>query len=207
MTVLYSDAHIVVAVKPAGLSSQKSPTGNDMLSALVAEGFGECFPVHRLDTATQGVMVYARTSAAAGKLGGQLASGGFQKEYYAVVHGAPDPAQGSMSDLLFHDKQKNKSFVVKKKRNGVKDALLDYETVSTGEINGGKVSLVRIKLHTGRTHQIRVQFASRGLPLCGDGKYGAKDSLPLMLCCFSLSFVHPATGKPMEFSVPCPFSV
>lgn len=205
MNILYSDHYIVVAEKPAGVASQKSE-GENMLSLLEDGGMGECFPVHRLDTATAGIMVYARTQRAAALLSQQFAEHKTEKKYFALVRGTPEPPYGEYTDLLFHDRQKNKSYVVNRLRGGVKEARLSYETVNSGLLDGKEVSLVDVTLFTGRTHQIRVQFSHHGHSLIGDGKYGLRDGNPLMLFCHSLSFTHPKTGERLSFSLPCPFS-
>ncbi|MDD6095487.1 MAG: RluA family pseudouridine synthase [Clostridia bacterium] len=196
MEILFEDKNIVCAVKEPGVPSQPDPTGAPDMTAYLKAACGcEIFTVHRLDTATGGIMVYAKSSKAAGRMSEALAKG--QKQYLAWVYG--EPGEGEMRDLLYHDKRINKSFVVKGERKGVKEALLDYKTL---EKKDGK-ALVLITLRTGRTHQIRVQFSSRGYPLAGDGKYGAKDNEKLSLWCTGLSFTHPYTDEKMSFeSIP-----
>lgn len=202
MEILLEDRDIVVIAKPAGMASQETPGGNDCVTALREHTGGEVYPVHRLDTGARGVMVYAKTKPAAAFLSKEIAEGRFHKEYAALVHGAPVPAEGTMEDWLFKDRS-NKTFVVKRERRGVKKALLDYRMETTFETaKYGTLSLVRVTLRTGRTHQIRVQFASRGWPLLGDGKYGAKDNAPLLgLASVHLAFRHPATGEEMTFKL------
>lgn len=165
---------MAVVVKPVGLDSEK-----DMPRALQERLGGTFLPVHRLDQNVGGVMVYARNSSAAAQLSRQIQNGDFVKEYVAMVHGTPEP-EGEWTDLLFKDSRKNKVFVVKKERAGVKQAKLSYQRLHAGE-----TSLVRIRLQTGRSHQIRVQFSSRGYPLVGDHKYGsrAKETSPMLFCC------------------------
>ena len=174
MEILYSDKHIVVCVKPVGLDSE-----HELPDALTETLGGEIFPIHRLDKNVGGVMVYARTKQAAAALSKAVQEGTMVKEYVAMVHGTP-PENGDWTDLLFKDSSKNKVFVVKKERRGVKKARLEFKRLSEGE-----TSLVRIRLHTGRSHQIRVQFSSRGFPLVGDHKYGARDeaTAPLLFSC------------------------
>ena len=192
MKILFEDKNIICAVKEPGVPSQPDPGGRKDMTAYLREACGcDVFVVHRLDTATGGVMVYAKNSRAAGKLTAALAEG--EKEYLAWVHG--EPGEGEMHDFLYHDKRLNKSFVVGKERKGVKEALLEYRTLEKKD----GLSLVRIRLRTGRTHQIRVQFSSRGFPLSGDGKYGAKDNSPLSLHCAVLAFFHPFSGEKMIF--------
>ena len=161
-----------------------------MVTLLSEKWQKSAFCVHRLDTATGGVMVYAKDSKTAGRLTEALSSDTAKKEYICAVL-AENVGKGSMKDLLFHDKRKNKAYVVDRMRSGVKEALLDYEAVAKRD----GISLVRVTLHTGRTHQIRVQFASRKMPLLGDGKYGSRTNSPLALHCFHLAFTHPYTGK------------
>ena len=174
MEILYTDKDFAVIVKPVGLDSEKE------VPQRLAEQLGGTFlTVHRLDQNVGGVMVYARNSAAAAELSRQIQSGSFIKEYVALVHGVPEKT-GDWTDLLFKDSRKNKVFVVKKQRAGVKSARLTYDRLREGE-----QSLVRIRLYTGRSHQIRVQFSSRGFPLVGDHKYGsrAKETAPMLFSC------------------------
>ncbi|MBQ3528621.1 MAG: RluA family pseudouridine synthase [Clostridia bacterium] len=191
VNILFEDKHLIIAHKPAGIASQTDPSGRaDMITLLREKTGGDIFCVHRLDTATSGVMVYAKSSECAGRLTASLSADDKIKEYLCVVH-SPDAGAGRMEDLLFHDKRKNKAYVVDRMRGGVKTARLDYETLSKKD----GLSLVKVTLDTGRTHQIRVQFASRKMPLLGDGKYGSRDNLPLALHCFHLGFTHPYTKK------------
>lgn len=187
MKILYEDTQIVVCVKPVGLDSQA-----EVPAALSEALGGEFLPVHRLDKNVGGVMVFARSKDAAGKLSSAIQNGTMVKEYVAMVHGTP-PESGDWEDWLFKDSSKNKVFVVKKERKGVKKARLEFTRLQEGE-----TSLVRVRLHTGRTHQIRVQFASRGFPLAGDHKYGAKDdaAAPMLYSC-RLTF--PWKGKTVSF--------
>ncbi len=188
MDILYSDKDIAVCTKPAGLDSEQQ-----VPAALTEQLGGDIFTVHRLDKNVGGVMVYARTKKAAAELSQLIQNGRMVKEYVAMVHGNV-PESGDWEDWLFKDSRKNKVFVVKRQRAGVKKARLEFTRLS-----GGENSLVRIRLHTGRSHQIRVQFASRGFPLIGDHKYGAKDdvSAPMLhSCCITF----PYRGKPLSFS-------
>ncbi len=195
--VLYRDPHIVVCVKPAGVLSQEGG-GKDMPGLLKEQlGVETVYPVHRLDKAVSGVMVYGLSAAAAAGLSRAVQERQLEKVYLAVLRGIPQEASGTLEDLLFHDKTKNKTYVVQRLRKGVKPAKLSYQVLETV----GERSLVRVLLHTGRTHQIRVQFASRKLPLVGDGRYGGKDaSSALGLWSAALVFRHPVTGERLAFS-------
>ena len=178
MEILFADKNIAVVEKPVGMDSEK-----DVPAELEKELGGSFYTVHRLDQNVGGVMVYARNPKTAAELSRQIQNGDFVKAYVAMVHGTPEE-MGDWTDLLFKDSRKNKVFVVKKERSGVKQARLTYQRLTAGER-----SLVRIRLYTGRSHQIRVQFASRGYPLVGDHKYGskAKETAPMLYSC-SLSF-------------------
>ena len=187
MEILFSDKDMVVCVKPVGLDSEQE------VPAALAEALGgEVFTLHRLDKNVGGVMVYARTKAAAAALSKAIQEGRLVKEYVAMVHGTP-PERGDWEDLLWKDSKKNKVFVVKRMRGGVKKARLEFTRLTAGE-----ESLVRIRLHTGRSHQIRVQFASRGYPLVGDHKYGARDSVSAPML-FSCKLTFPYRGKTLQF--------
>ena len=164
-------------------------------------GCDPVYPVHRLDRTTQGVMVYALSEDAARRLSAMIQQGQLEKTYLAVVEGVPEGSQGEYTDLLYFDRRKNKSYVVKRERKGVKQALLQYEVLQTIEHEGKKISLLRIRLMTGRTHQIRVQFASRKTPLVGDRRYGSHIPADhIQLCSARLSFTHPFTGEELSFS-------
>ena len=210
MNILYEDAALVVLDKPAGLSSEEGVPA--ALRQLWGQPDAFVGVVHRLDTGVSGLMVFARTPGAAAALSRQITQSQnayavqdgraegkpevpqFIKRYRAVIAGGPDealPAEGTLRDWLFKDSRP---------RKGVREAVLEYRIVKTA----GEMSLAEITLHTGRTHQIRVQFASRKHPLTGDGKYGSrvKGSIALQSC--GLQFLHPETGKPMAFTLPLP---
>lgn len=180
MEILYTDQEIAVFVKPVGLDSEKAVPAK--LTELLG---GEVFPLHRLDQNVGGVMVCARTKTAAARLSKQISENRMVKEYVALVHGTP-PEQGDWKDLLFKDSRKNKVYTVNRMRNGVKEARLEYRRLSADQ-----QSLVFVRLHTGRSHQIRVQFASRGYPLVGDHKYGSRatQTAPMLFSC-RLTFFH-----------------
>ena len=187
MEILYSDKNIAVIIKPVGMDSE-----HEAPAALKEALSGEIFPIHRLDKNVGGVMVYARTKQAAASLSKAVQEGTMVKEYVALVHGTP-PENGDWTDLLFKDSTKNKVFVVKKERRGVKKARLEFK-----RLTGGDPSLVRIRLHTGRSHQIRVQFAFRGFPLVGDRKYGGRDEVPAPML-FSCKLTFPYGKGTVEF--------
>lgn len=188
MEILFSDNEIAVCVKPVGLDSE-----HDVPQVLKEQLGGEIFTLHRLDRNVGGVMVYARTKAAAARLFGEIQENRMVKEYVAMVHNTP-PENGDWEDLLFKDGRKNKVFVVDRQRAGVKKARLEFKRLTAGE-----QSMVLVRLHTGRSHQIRVQFSSRGYPLAGDHKYGsrAKETEPMLFSC-RLTFRH--KGKEQSFS-------
>lgn len=199
--VLYEDKDIVVCKKPIGVSSQDS--GENSMPCLLKSQLcsGYIATVHRLDTAVSGVMVYAKTPFAAADLSKQIQAGEFEKYYLAAIAGVPDKPSATLADLLFKDSAKNKSYIVKRQRAGVKKASLEYETINTAIIGNQTVSLLKIKLHTGRTHQIRVQFASRKMPLIGDRKYGSTISGSIALFSHKLGFSHPRTKEKLEFEL------
>ena len=194
-TILYRDDDLIAVVKPAGVSSQDTGSGDCLPAMLEADGF-PVKPVHRLDQATGGVMIYARSDRAAAALSALVGQHDvFCKEYLAVVAGTPAEPAGTLEDLLYHDVHKNKSYVVNRPRKGVRQASLSYEVAATATKDGKPYSLLKIRLHTGRTHQIRVQFASRGLPLVGDARYGGERSSSLALWSCRLTFPHPFTHE------------
>ena len=200
--ILYEDPYLVLCVKPVGVLSEDSPSGACMPGLLRehyrALGQNDYIAtVHRLDKIVGGVMLFSRRREVTGKLTAAVAEHRVTKEYLAVLRGHPAEASATLTDLLFRDASKNKSYVVKRMRKGVRDASLEYVTLGSTE----ELTLVRVRLHTGRTHQIRVQFASRGLPLSGDRKYGASDApWPIALWSYRLSFAHPQTGEAMTFA-------
>lgn len=200
---LYFDKQIIVCEKPAGILSQGDSSGARNLPDILKKETGSYYveAVHRLDKPVGGVMVYARSKSAAGALSKDIKEHRFEKEYLAVVHGRPESENGTYKDFLFRDKVRCKSFVVKTERKGAKEAVLDYEVLATEN----DLSLVKIRLQTGRTHQIRVQFSHRGMPLVGDERYGgAADKCSIALYSHRIAFSHPKTGKPIEFTLTPP---
>lgn len=187
MHILYEDKSLLLCEKPVGVISEEGG-----MPDLLREdtGLREIWCVHRLDRETGGLMVYAKTKGAAASLFAAIQAGQLKKEYCAVCQGEP-PQEGTLRDLLFRDKTKNKSFVVQRPRKGVREAELSYRRIAVRE----GLSLLRVTLNTGRSHQIRVQFASRGFPLVGDKKYGSafRDS-DLALFSVRLTLPHPVTG-------------
>lgn len=205
LNVLYEDRDIIVCVKPVGVLSQGQADKNDNMNYLLAQYFeskGEntqSFCVHRLDRAVGGTMVYGKTQKVAAKLSALVSSNEIKKEYLAIICGTPENESGIYRDLLFKDSAKNKSFVVKRMRKGVKEASLEYELLKTVTKEEKTFSLVKIRLHTGRTHQIRVQFSSRKTPLLGDGKYGSSDNnCTVSLWSHRLCFKHPFLNKEID---------
>ena len=197
MDLIYTDKDIVVCVKPARVLSTDEPGG---LPELVREALGDSKAdvrtVHRLDRVVSGLMVLARNAAAASELSRQIREGEFEKEYQAVLHGIPGESVGTLRDLLGRDKARKMTYVTDVPGKGIQEAILDYRILAQQD----NFSKVQIRLHTGRTHQIRVQFASRGMPLAGERKYSAlEDPWEIALWSYKLAFRHPGTGKQMEF--------
>ena len=195
--ILYEDSDVLCCVKPAGILSQAAPGGEATLLTLLETQTGAAvYPVHRLDRQTGGVMVFAKTKAAAASLSAQAADRTLEKRYCALVHGKVEPADGELEDLLFKDARTNKVFVVSRERKGVRKAKLHYVV----ENFDGVVSRVGILLDTGRTHQIRVQFASRRHPVVGDRRYGSRVKADgIALWSARIAFDHPVDGRRMVF--------
>ena len=202
MEILFEDKEIVVCIKPVGVLSQADASGREnMINLLTKHCNGSVYPLHRLDKEVSGVMVYAKQPQAAAYLSREIAQHKFIKEYIALVKGTPTPNEGQLRDLLFKDSRKNKSFVVDRLRKGVKEALLEYRVLTQTQIDSQTYSTVWVRLHTGRTHQIRVQFASRKHPLAGDRKYGANDTFTgLGLWSYQITFTHPKTRETLNFN-------
>lgn len=203
--ILYEDSHLLVCVKPLGVLSQPGQgEGEDMLDLLNKymkdkDENATIGVVHRLDRNVGGVMVFSKKAVVAGKLSKAIQERNFHKEYLAVVHNLPEENKGIYKDFLFKDSRKNKSFVVDRVRKGVKEASLEYEVIESVNTEKGTISLIKVLLHTGRTHQIRVQFASRKMPLIGDGKYGSKDNkCEIGLWSYGLAFRHPIKQEDVD---------
>ena len=194
--ILKETARYLVCVKPIGIAAQG--TQAEAMPQLLSEQLGcEIFPVHRLDQTVGGVMVYARSRMADSILSRQVQAHTFEKGYLAVLEGIPDAPEGILTDLLVRDAAKKQTFVTHTPGPDARHARLSYRVLA---VKDGR-ALVRIRLETGRTHQIRAQFSSRGLPLCGDRKYGAEEApFPIALWSYRLRFSHPQTGLPVEFS-------
>ena len=196
MTIVYQDEAILVCLKPAGVLSTDEPGGlPELLRRALGDEEAELRTVHRLDRVVGGLMVLARSAETASELSRQIREGRFGKEYLAVVHG--DPGEGGrLRDLMFRDKARKMSFVTDTPGKGVQEASLSYRRLD----RAGELSLVRVRLETGRTHQIRCQFAARGWPLAGERKYSTReDPWPLALWSCRLAFEHPESGKRLEF--------
>lgn len=197
MELVYVDESLVVCIKPAGAVSTDEPGG---VPQLVRASLGDCNAtvrtVHRLDQVVSGLMVLARTEAAASELSRQIRENEFGKEYLAILHGVPEEKEGVLRDLLYRDKARRMTLVADAPGKGVQEAVLSYRVTGSN----GELSRVAIRLHTGRTHQIRVQFASRGMPLAGERKYSLlEDGCNIALWSCYLSFTHPVNGEKMEF--------
>lgn len=198
MEIIYSDPHILVCVKPARVLSTDEPGGlPELLRQELGDPSADVRTVHRLDRVVSGLMVLARNPKAASELSRQIREDRFQKEYLAVVHGVPEKEQDRLCDLLYRDKARKMTMVATEMAKGVQPASLRYQMEKTGENR----CRVRIQLETGRTHQIRVQFASRNMPLFGERKYSTlDDDCEIALWSCRLAFTHPTTGEWMEFS-------
>ncbi|MBR5094442.1 MAG: RluA family pseudouridine synthase [Oscillospiraceae bacterium] len=196
--IVYRDEQILVCVKPAGILSTDEPGGlPELLRQELGAGYADLRTVHRLDRVVSGLMVLARGASAASALSRQIREGSFGKVYLAVVHGTL-PETGSLRDLLRRDKARKMTFVADAPGKDVQEALLDYRSLGRAE----GLSLVKIRLRTGRTHQIRCQFAAHGWPLAGERKYDTReDPWPLALWSAALGFRHPATGEELRFAL------
>ncbi len=209
LNVLFEDNHVIVVEKMVNVPSQADKTGDiDMLS-IIKDYLKEKYNkpgnvylglVHRLDRPVGGVMVFAKTSKAAARLSEQVRVKEFEKKYLVVVNGKIEPSKGEFEDYLLKNEKKNMSRVVPEGTKNSKYANLEYDVLKYNEeIN---LSVVRVHLHTGRHHQIRVQFSSRDHSIYGDQKYGGRGhGKQIALWAYSLSFLHPVTKERMEFKV------
>ena len=195
--ICYQDEYILVCVKPPRVLSTDEPGGlPELLRQQLGQPQGDIRTVHRLDRVVSGLMVLARNPESASELSRQVRAGIFEKTYHAVLHGAPPESSGTLTDLLGRDKARKMTYVASEPGKGIQQASLSYQVIAS--VQG--MTKVEIRLHTGRTHQIRVQFASRGLPLVGERKYSALDD-PCQIALFSqhIGFAHPKTGRWLEF--------
>lgn len=196
MEILYMDRDVIVCIKPPRILSTDEPGG---LPDLVRQDLGDpkanVRTVHRLDRVVSGVMVLARSAKSASELSRQIREGEFAKEYLAVLHGIPAKREDTLRDLLGRDNARKMTYVAQEPGKDVQEAVLDYQVVSQSK----ELSHVKIQLHTGRTHQIRVQFSSRGMPLVGDKKYGFGEDCDVALWSYRIAFHHPKTGEYMTF--------
>ena len=217
--IIYEDPHIIVCRKPAGIPTQTARIGTSDMESMLKNYLsgGYLAVIHRLDQPVEGLLVFAKTPAAARELNRQLTTSGFGKYYRAVVQGVPEPAEGTLEDYMVKDGRTNTSRICDKSTPGAKSARLHYRIEKIFKDSDPAASLVKIKLDTGRHHQIRVQMAHIGCPLVGDRKYGAcdpekadeknvpvhtKSAEPLRLCAYRLEFKHPATRRNMIFELP-----
>ena len=205
MEILYKDKNLVAVLKPIGVASQSDPSGDkdamELCSEqllLLGERSADLYPVHRLDKVVGGILVFARSKRYAAMLSELFSTRSAEKEYLAVVEGEAEG--GALEDLLFKDSRSAKAFVVDRKRAGVKEARLTYEPLSKACVGERTVTLVRVKLDTGRFHQIRAQFSSRKMPILGDGKYGSRDNQSKSPALFASGLKFELDGKVYEFS-------
>lgn len=198
MELVYVDDDILVCLKPARVLSTDEPGGvPDLAREALGNPKADVRTVHRLDRVVSGLMVLARNAKAASELSRQIREDEFEKEYLAVIHGRPEEQSGTLRDLLGRDKARKMTFVATESAKGVQEAVLDYTVLSHKD----DMSRVQIRLHTGRTHQIRVQFASRSMPLVGERKYSElNDPCEIALWSYRIAFAHPRTGEKMEFT-------
>jgi len=197
MEIVYQDQDILVCIKPPRVLSTDEPGGlPDLIRQELGDLTADIRTVHRLDRVVSGLMVLARNSASASELSRQIRENQFEKEYLAVIHGRPENQSGTLRDLLVRDKARKMTMIADAPGKDVQEAILRYQVLSTNE----QTSRVQIQLVTGRTHQIRVQFSSRGMPLVGERKYApGTDECELALWSCRIAFLHPKTGKRMEF--------
>ena len=208
LQILFEDEHIIVCYKPAGIPTQTKKLGEqDMVSLLKNHLKGGYIAViHRLDQPVEGLLVFAKTPFAAKELNKGLQGEGFGKHYKAVLWGIPEQQNAVLEDYLVKDGRNNTSYVCAPSETDAKKAVLSYEVIATGKDDGKDISLVKVKLDTGRHHQIRVQVANMGCPIWGDAKYNTgvvqdRRFRQIALCAYRLAFIHPKTNKQMEFAI------
>ena len=202
--ILFEDEYIIICEKEVGMLSEDSDSDESLPKILRNQTNSDICTLHRLDKPVGGVIMYAKTKKSASAFSAIISDNRLSKKYLAVTEGFLNEKSGEMRDFLFKDSRKNKTFIVKRMRKGVKEAVLRYNVISENITH----SLVEIELETGRSHQIRVQFASRKAPLTGDGKYGSRDNkCSVALWSHSLSFVHPFTKQQMCITSSPDFSV
>ena len=214
--IIFEDNHLLVVIKPANLPSQADDSGDPDLLTLLKEdrklryhkpGNVYLGLVHRLDRPVGGVMVFAKTSKAAARLSDQVRTRQLRKTYLAVTRGRPQAAMGHLEHYLSKDQRTNRVTAVPPGTPGAKEASLDFEVLAGAA--AADLALLRVDLHTGRSHQIRVQLAAIGHPLFGDRKYGAgagkeEPGQPIALWATALHFSHPTTKEPLTFQAPPP---
>ena len=207
MKVIYEDNHIIVVEKRPNIPSQGDKSGDIDMLTIVKDYIKNKYNkpgnvylglVHRLDRPVGGVMIFAKTSKAASRLSNEVREKIFEKKYLAVVRGKFEKRSGSLENYLYKDERNNISKVVNKEKKNAKLAKLDYEVLKYNEVKN--LSLVKVNLHTGRHHQIRVQFATRKYPICGDQRYGELDNTQIALWAYSIEFVHPVTKEILTFT-------
>ena len=215
MQILYEDEEIIVCYKPSGIPTQTAAAGTpDMVSLLKNYLYKKqqdkkqpyLAVIHRLDQPVEGLLVFAKTPLAAKNLSRGLQEEGFAKHYKAVLWGNPTENSGMLVDFLVKDGRNNVSRVARPSEKEAKEAKLSYEVIAKGVDDGKEVTLVKVILHTGRHHQIRVQMSHMGCPIWGDSKYNTsmlqdRRYRQIALCAYRLDFLHPRTGKPMTFEV------
>ena len=207
LKVIYEDNHIIVVEKPVNIPSQGDKTGDIDMLTIIKEYIKEKYNkpgnvylglIHRLDRPVGGVMVFAKTSKAAARLSEQVREKEFQKSYLVIVDGKMEKEKGTLEDYLLKNEKTNTSKVVKEGTKNSKYANLDYEVLKYDkELN---LSVLKILLHTGRHHQIRVQLSSRGHSIYGDQKYGGRGhGKQIALWAYKLQISHPVSKEKMDF--------
>lgn len=207
MEILYEDSDLIVCVKEPGVLSEDGNGMNmpDQIRSYLGKKDTYIGVVHRLDREAGGVMLFAKTPEAGARLSALISERKLEKTYIILIENPPEEDRGDYTDLLFHDRRKNKTYVVSRQRRGVREALLSFEVIRRFSFEGKRCAMLKIRIQTGRTHQIRVQFASRKMPLLGDRKYGSAFRFPAVaLWCDSLTFPHPFSDKVVSLNAPLP---